>query len=328
MPAPSSPDCHVVVQSNRYELIPVWDVGMRHLYLHIKSLVSRYCIGKAEQMKSLKSFIILFFFFINLTSRAQFYYKDQVIPKQSMHQLQQLKATKVKTVKLRSFESNGSVTEDFTGEQSVNNNYTQVTTFTKSKISDSSELTTFYNSAGLLIRTIDSTDGFKSITEYSYDVDNRLVSIKNFSSSPGQETETEQHMWSYSDKGLAEKMWKIKNSRDTTYVTFIADEKGNIIEERSVRKGIPAPIIYYYYDDKNRLTDIVRYNQWARRLIPDYVFEYDDEGRITTVMIVPESGSDYEKWFYSYYENGLKGQEACYNKKQELQGRIEYQYTF
>ena len=123
-------------------------------------------------------------------------------------------------------------------------------------------------------------------------------------------------------------MLKIKNRTDTTYVTFVADEKGNVTEEHSMRKNQQLPTYYYYYDDKNQLTDIVRYNPRAKRLLPDYMFEYDEEGRISSVVIVPEAGSDYEKWFYSYYENGLKGQEACYNKKQELQGRIEYQYTF
>ena len=108
----------------------------------------------------------------------------------------------------------------------------------------------------------------------------------------------------------------------------MADEKGNIIEEHSVRNKKTLPTYYYYYDDKNRLTDIVRYNAQARRLLPDYIFEYDDEGRVSTVVIVPEDSSNYEKWFYSYYDNGLKGQEACYNKKQELQGRIEYKYSF
>jgi YD repeat-containing protein len=263
-----------------------------------------------------------------LAANSQFYYKDQVVTRQSMQQLQQFKATKVKAVKLTSFESTGSVTQDFTGEQSVNNNYTQVTTFTKSRVSDSSELKTFYNAAGQLIRTIDTTEGFKSTTEYSYDAKNRIINIINVSSSPGMVTEREQHLWMYNSAGLPEKMLKVKNNVDTTYITFIADETGNITEEHSVRKGRSLPTYYYYYDDKNRLTDIVRYNDRAQRLLPDYVFEYDDEGRISSVIIVPEQGSDYEKWFYSYYENGLKGQEACYNKKQELQGRIEYKYSF
>ena len=279
-------------------------------------------------MKSPVSIVTIFFLLFAIAAQAQFYYKDQIVPRQSMQQLQQFKTAKVKAVKLTSFEADGAVTDDFTGEQAVNNNFTVVTTFTKSKVSDSSELTTFYNAAGQIIKTIDTTDGFKSTTEYKYDANNRLVTIMNFSTSPGQVTEEEQHLWTYSSNGTPEKMFKIKNRTDTTHVTFIADEKGNVSEEHSVRKGQSLPTYYYYYDDKNRLTDIVRYNQRAKRLLPDYVFEYDEENRIASVIIVPESGSDYEKWFYSYYENGLKGQEACYNKKQELQGRIEYQYNF
>jgi YD repeat-containing protein len=283
---------------------------------------------KINDMKALRSIITIFLLSFALAANSQYYYKDLLVTRQSMQQLQQFKATKVKAVKLTSYEANGVVTEDFAGEQSVNNNYTVVTTFTKSRLSDSSELTTFYNSAGQLIKTVDSTDGFKSTTEYSYDNNNRLTNITNNSASTGQATEKEQHIWSYNAKGIPEKMLKIKNNVDTTYITFVGDEKGNVIEEHSIRKGRSLPSYYYYYDDNNRLTDIVRYNERAQRLLPDYVFEYDEEGRVSTVIIVPEQGSDYEKWFYSYYENGLKGQEACYNKRQELQGRIEYQYTF
>ncbi len=279
-------------------------------------------------MKSTGSIITLSFLVFSISVNAQFYYKDQLMPRQSMQQIQQFKTAKVKAVKLTSFEADGAVTEDFTGEQSINNNYTVISTFTKSKISDSSELTTYYNAAGQLIKTIDTTEGYKSVTEYRYDGDNRLINISNSSISPGLVSEEEQHVWTYSPKGFPEKMWKIKNKTDTTYVSFITDENGNVIEEHSTRKGRALPTYYYYYDDKKRLTDIVRYNERAKRLLPDYVFEYDEEGRISSVIIVPESGSDYEKWFYSYYENGLKGQEACYNKRQELQGRIEYEYRF
>ena len=279
-------------------------------------------------MKTRGFIVAILLLMFSCAVHAQFYYKDQLVPRQSMQQLQQFKATKVKAVKLTSYESNGAVTEDFTGEQSVDKNYTVITTFTKSKISDSSELTTFYNASGLMVKTVDTTDGFKSTTEYTYDGNNRLVNIINYSTSPGEVTEQEQHVWTYNSSGFPERMLKIKNKTDTTHVTFVADEKGNVIEEHSTRKKQLLPTYYYYYDDKNRLTDIVRYNPRAKRLLPDYMFEYDEEGRISSVIIVPEAGSDYEKWFYSYYENGLKGQEACYNKRQELQGRIEYQYTF
>ena len=279
-------------------------------------------------MKVLGSIIFVFLLASSIVTKAQFYYKDQLLPRQSMQQFQQLKAAKVKAVKLTSFEADGAVTPDFTGEQSINRNYTVITTVTKSRLSDSSELTTYYNSAGQLVKTIDTTDGFKSVTEYQYDGNNRLTSITNSSISPGLVAEEEQHVWMYAANGAPEKMWKIKNRTDTTHVNFVTDEKKNVVEEHSARKGRPLPTYYYYYDDKNRLTDIVRYSERAKRLLPDYVFEYDEESRISSVIIVPEGGSDYEKWFYSYYENGLKGQEACYNKRQELQGRIEYEYLF
>ena len=278
-------------------------------------------------MSFLRSIITVISVLLIGTVHAQFYYKDLVVTKQSSQQMKQFKAEKVKAVKLVSFESSGNPTEDFMGEQLVTNDFTVLKTLTKSKVSDSSELTTIYNANAQLVKTIDTTDGYKSTSEYRYNGD-KLSSITNYSSSTGQAVEKEEHIWIYTAEGRPEKMYKIKNDKDTTYITFVADEKGNIIEEHSVRNKKTLPTYYYYYDDKNRLTDIVRYNAQARRLLPDYIFEYDDEGRVFTVVIVPEDSSNYEKWFYSYYDNGLKGQEACYNKKQELQGRIEYKYSF
>ena len=87
-------------------------------------------------MKALRSIIIISSLSFALSVNGQFYYKDQVVTRQSMQQLQQFKAVKVKAVKLKSFEADGAVTEDFAGEQAINNNYTVVTTFTKSRDGD------------------------------------------------------------------------------------------------------------------------------------------------------------------------------------------------
>ena len=70
-------------------------------------------------------------------------------------------------------------------------------------------------------------------------------------------------------------MLKIVNNTDTTYVRFVPDEKGNIGEEHATRAGEALPVIYYYYDDSNRLTDIVRYNLKAQRLLPDNIFNME-----------------------------------------------------
>ena len=122
-------------------------------------------------------------------------------------------------------------------------------------------------------------------------------------------------------------MLKVKENRDTAYVRFIADGKGNITEEREVHNQDSLPAIYYYYDDQNRLTDVVRYNERAKRLLPDYIFDYGNKSRITSMLVVPE-GNDYQKWIYEYNDRGLKDRETCYGKGKELLGRIEYEYNY
>ena len=84
--------------------------------------------------------------------------------------------------------------------------------------------------------------------------------------------------------------------------------------------------MFYYYDDKNRLTDIVRFNEKLKQLLPDYIFEYEDNGELSTMTVIPEGSSDYQKWYYKYDDSGLRLAEFCYNKKTELLGKIEYDY--
>ena len=83
---------------------------------------------------------------------------------------------------------------------------------------------------------------------------------------------------------------------------------------------------YYYYDSKNRLSDIVRYNARLKKLIPDYLYEYDDKGRTTQATQVSMSSASYLIWKYSYNEKGLKIKEEGYDKAKNLVGRIVYTY--
>jgi len=95
-----------------------------------------------------------------------------------------------------------------------------------------------------------------------------------------------------------------------------------------VRNSTDLPVIYYYYDADNRLTDIVRYNQRAKRLLPDNIFEYGTGETLTSMLVVPDGSNDYQKWIYEYNEKGLKVKESAFNKRREFVGRIEYQYSF
>jgi hypothetical protein len=123
-------------------------------------------------------------------------------------------------------------------------------------------------------------------------------------------------------------MLRIKNRRDTSYVNFKLDENGNVIEEQETRKGVKSDPVYYYYDANNRLTDIVRFNKKANRLLPEYMFEYSPSGQLVQKITVPANSDNYLIWRFQYSNQGLKTKEIIYNKLKKLTGKIEYQYSF
>ena len=84
---------------------------------------------------------------------------------------------------------------------------------------------------------------------------------------------------------------------------------------------------YYYYDQQHRLTDIVRFNQKLKKLVPDYVFEYDANGRLAQMTQMSGNGK-YFTWQYEYNEKGLKWKETCRDNERKLVGKIEYKYEF
>ena len=256
---------------------------------------------------------------------AQFYYRDIILNLEHNEKFQSLNKKGIHSVKILSFEGDGSVTENFSGSQQISGDFSRMTT-TMTTAAGPSILENYYDARGRLIQSIDSTEGLKRITEYSYDGEGRISLIKNITSSPGIPEDIEVHQWYYNGDGKPERMIKVRNQTDSTVVEFIRDEQGNIAEEKARRNGQSLPEVYYYYNKDNRLTDVARYNNKARRILPDFVFEYDDEGKMSTMMVVPEGSDQYQKWWFKYDENGLRNYEACYDKKREPLGRIEYRF--
>ncbi len=265
-----------------------------------------------------------------LACHAQFYYKDQLVPRQNSAQWKLYKDNRVKAVKLSSFEGDGKPTDGFTGELEVTGDFSRIMSHTQIASTGNPEswIISNYSAQGLLIKNTDTSDTYRSVTDYQYDPQGRPLSILNTSiETDNHLEETELHTWQYDAGGKPVGMLKIKNGKDTTFVRFIQDEKGNIAEERAVRNKTELPAVYYYYDTDNRLTDIVRYNLKAQRLLPDDVFEYGVGGRLTTMLVVPEGTNDYQKWFYEYDDKGLKTKDTCYNRRSQLLGKIEYHYS-
>jgi uncharacterized protein RhaS with RHS repeats len=265
---------------------------------------------------------------LGIAAHSQYYYNDLVMAGEQMKKRAAWMQHKVRSVRFNSYDNNNQPIEGFKGEQIVRNNFTEITTITTTSVAGTTENTAFFNAAGQLIRTVDTSDGNKTVITYTYDNNNRITNIVSLSTAPGNYTNKEQHLWSYDAAGKPQRMLKIKNNTDTTHVTFVPDEKGNPGEEKSIRRGQTLPTRYYYYDANNRLTDIVRYIARVKKLFPDYIFEYDDQNRVTSMLVTIEGTGDYQKWLYTYDEKGLKIKDECYSKSKMLIGKVEYKYQF
>lgn len=271
-------------------------------------------------------FLLLALVIIGNAARAQYYYRDILLTNQNTRQINLYKNLSVRNITVKSYDARDLQEPAITATQTINKDFTEMVTITKSVIGGNSELRVTYSAGGRPVKSVDTTEGYRSETFYEYDENNRVKKISNTSYSPGGVTDTEVHEWYYDEDGAPEKMLKIRNFTDTTVVTFELDEEGRIGEEKAVRNGKPLPTFYYYYDSGNRITDIVRYNERAKRLLPDNMFEYNEAGRMSAMIVVPEGSTDYQRWVYDYLDNGLKIRERCFDKNRQQLAVVNYSY--
>jgi hypothetical protein len=277
---------------------------------------------------SLTLTMFLSFLLAGQISSAQFYYKDLITQQGNLQQYLQHKKNRVQIINVTSFESNGEKSPGFTFLQQYNASWSQLKTIAEVENSGRNVVINFYNSQGLLYRTTDSSNGTYTVYEYGYDSLLRLVQIQNYTLSIGDKNKSaETHNWYYDDQGKPERMIRIRDKSDTMIIKLKKDSVGNIIEEQGFHKNIPGEKTYYYYDTENKLTDIVRYNNRSAKLVPDYMFDYDEQGRLAQMVIIPEGGGQSSTWIYKYNEQGLKAEESCYMAQKKLAGRMAYQYV-
>ncbi len=277
----------------------------------------------------MKIFLLPVLLLCSFVLQAQYYYNDIVGTQESNRQMKTYLANKVKTMSATGYTPQGSKATDFAEVQEVKENGNAL------KISRNSDLShsVFYqrfDAQGRLISITDSSVGIQSITTYEYDEAGRITLIQNTIKDTATDfNQVEIHKWLYTPDGKVDKMWRIINGSDSLQILFKPDEDGNIGDERTLKNGVESSSVYYYYDNKKRLTDIVRYNTRLKKLIPDIMFEYDDNDRVIQ-KITPISSLHlgYLIWRYIYDDKGLKTKEALFNNSKELTGKIEYSYTF
>ena len=258
---------------------------------------------------------------------AQYYYKDLVAAADITQQMKIYTNNNIYKVTSTGYTPNGITSSAFNEIQEVDikNMQLKITTTVNQTVSS---VIYKFNDLAKLQSLEDSSTGMISKSTYLYDKDGKLVEISNVISDSSQDfTQTEVHLWIYKNDKPAN-MWRIINKTDSLEVRFKTDELGNVIEEQNIKKGKGSDPLYYYYDTKNRLTDIVRYNSKAKRLLPDFMFEYDAQNRvIQKITTLSNLSLGYLTWRYLYDEKSLKIKEALFNKEKQLQGRIDYSYN-
>lgn len=283
----------------------------------------------------MKYSLAVLFLATGLSLRAQYYYDDILSNQELAKTRQTLVSNRVRSITSTGFDRNGTRATDFSEYQELKEEGRLWTTTTVRSLERSVTLTRF-NAAGQVSSITDSGALFVNTTRFTYDNAGKLTLVENGSDDTSRSfTQTEYHYWSYGANGKPEKMWRVVKHEagmeglDSMELRFVYDENGRLSEEHAYKKGKETGFLYYYYDEAGNLTDIVRYNTRANRLLPDLMFEYDEQGRILQ-KITTTSSMDlgYLIWRYIYNEKGLKTKEALFDGKKELTGKIEYSYSF
>lgn len=273
-----------------------------------------------------KLFFSLFLFSFQQVAFAQYYYKDIISNSQLKVDMASYKEKKIRSIKLNSFDYDGQPSEGFFCEKKIAKNFKKAELFTKASGSATSLFTSTFDENGNLLSTSDSSEISVSRNYYSYNGAgkvSKIVSTVVSSDDDFLNEITEEHLYDYNQDGFPTAMVIVKNKRDSTRVLFSADEKNNVSIEKDTKTGSKY---YYYYDAKNRLTDVVHANEYRENLVAIYIFEYDDNGLITQMTTTEEGTNNFYVWRY-LYDNGLRSKERLYSKDRKIIGSIEYVYN-
>ena len=268
------------------------------------------------------SFAVLF---IAAQADAQYFYKDIVSNRQVLADMAAYKLNNVRSVNINSLDEQGQEIESFFCQKKISKDYRKTELFTRADQSTPSLLISTFDAQGKLLSTNDSSALLVSNIRYSYDTKGRISSIFSRSNSSTDEYQTEiteEHIYSYDETGHPEKMVLVKNGRDSTDILFGQDGKGNTIIEKNSKNGNE---FFYYYDARDRLTDVVPQYDENSPLKPNYLFEYNSAGSLSQMTSVEEGSSHYFVWKYSY-ENGMRIKDRCYSDERRLMGSFEYEY--
>jgi hypothetical protein len=266
---------------------------------------------------------------LSVVASAQYYYKDIIGTKESSDLISVYRKNNVQSVSLKSYTIDNTPIENLSVQQAFSPATQTLRTVTKSDYLPASFLTTYFDENGRVLKTTDSTaGGAVNTTVYTYTTAGLVSSIATTFGDSLASLKSDEHRWQFDAQGRVSRMLRIRNGKDTSVINFKQDNAGNVIEEQETVRFIKEEPVYYFYDAKNRLTDIVRYNKKAARLLPEQMFEYTANNVLVQRTTIPQNSDNYLVWRYRFDDKGLKTAEEVFNKQKELTGKVEYIYTF
>jgi hypothetical protein len=259
--------------------------------------------------------------------QAQYYFNDLMANIQTHKQYKLLRALKVKKIIATAQESANSTPETLLTEE-VSTDGKRIIIYTSLQNGKTSRTTTQYE-MGKLKKSESNNKGVESTTLYSYNEAGLPTLIQSTTKDTFLSSLTgEAHQYYYKQDGSPDYAYIIRNQSDTVRVNFTTDNQKSVLEETWTRRNKEIEKYYYYYNDKQQLTDIVRFNSKSKKLLPDFVYTYNEAGNIIQMIQVPRTGNNYITWKYNYNEKGLKTSENCFNKEKQLLGTVGYSYEY
>ena len=265
----------------------------------------------------------------SISAQCQYYYKDVVEGRFMNERIRSYVLQNVQSVTANGYDARGAKSADFNEYQDLfpTQRLLRITTRNGQQVNRQYFR---FDEQQRLVSITDTIDDVRTIITYTYDNRGNISTFRSSVNDPeAQYSGNEERQWVYDGNGRPQRMWRIVNGTDSSEYRFTHDDKGNVVMEQMFKRDYGFDSVMYYYDEKNRLTDVVRYDKRVKQLLPDFMFEYDDQDRIIQkITIVSTTNRDYLIWRYLFNEKGLKTKEALFNKNKELTGRIEYTYNF
>jgi hypothetical protein len=259
---------------------------------------------------------------------AQYFFNDLVANKQTHTQYQLLRKWRVRSFTVVAAPDQPMAKEEVLINQEISMDGKKIVTYSNENSGKTYRTITQYE-GGKLIRSVAGTRTGDITTQFIYTSFGLPQKIQSTTRDTALGiNQLEVHTYFYIKDTLPDYAYVIRDNSDTLKVFFVLDSLQLVAEEKWMRGNKQVERYYYYYDNNRRLTDIVRFNNKAGRLLPDFIFSHDDNSRISKMIQVPRYGNNYLSWEYSYDEKGLKTAEKMTSKDKQQSATLYYRYNY